>query len=120
MSDENKSNFFIRNLGLIISVTTLLAGIVGSYSVLTYRVSQLEKRMDVFQGSRTDVTTVVREVMLPELNSLRELMRTNNDNIRDSINALREDIRILKVSNRNLSVMSKNLEAVQKKTNSKK
>jgi len=115
-TDESKTNFFVKNLGIIITLITMIAGFISGYAVLQYRVGQIEKRIDLFQGSKVDVNAVVREVMLPELNSLRELMKTNNDNIRDSINALREDIRILKVSNRNLSVMSKNLETVQKKS----
>jgi hypothetical protein len=97
MDDENKPNFFVRNLGLIISVVTLLAGIVGSYSVLTYRVGQLEKRMDVFQGSRTDVTTVVREITTPEMNNLRDIINREVANIRNDIDALRQDIRSLKL-----------------------
>ena len=95
--NESKTNFFIKNLGSIITIITMLAGFVAGYSVLQYRVGQLEKKIDLFQGNRVDVNAVVREVMLPELNSIRELLKTSNDNIKDDINALREDIRLLEV-----------------------
>lgn len=104
------SAFLKKNLGLVITTVTLCTGIISSYALLQYRVSQLETRpinpvtLDTIDSRIEKYFSYHKELFQKDIDYLKEEQKTIQIQLQQIMNLL---VRTNKVMKKDDSFISK-------------